>query len=212
MAISTSDAFETHLFEQASSALCGMTFPQIHPEAAKRGAPQSPSDVYALSFYLWAEEDDPRRMILDISFNTNARVEFCTPGPGKKYCASSAKEAKWNYAFWLQQPIASLGQDDLTASRRKSWMHGEGLLYTDEEAEVDFEATIERGDMIERRFWQLATHVAQRLHEKGVIAQVFSRPVPIIIHDLEYSDESIEATRSANPAGLAEEFLAGIQD
>jgi hypothetical protein len=210
MATSASDTFETHLFEQASVALGGVAFPPVHPEAAKRGKPQSPADVYALSFYLSGEDDDPRRMILEISFNTHARADCCAPGPGKQDCASSAQEAKWNYAFWLQEPIASIGQDDTpTASRREHWIRDEGLAYTDEEEDEDFAATVERGAEIERRFWQLATRVAKRLHETGVIARIFGRPIPIVIHDLEYSAESIEATRSANPAGLAAEYLAG---
>ena len=52
-------------------------------------------DVYAYSFLIYNDHDDPRKPVLTIGFNTlsNYQKEIIN--------ASGSEEAKWNYAFWL---------------------------------------------------------------------------------------------------------------
>jgi hypothetical protein len=52
-------------------------------------------DIYALSFYIYGYEDDPRFPILKFGYNTHANYETSIQ------IASDKCEAKWNYAFWL---------------------------------------------------------------------------------------------------------------
>ena len=40
----------------------------------------------------------------------------------------------------------------------------------------------------------------------------FPRPIPIVVHGLEYYDRIAMQTRSANPPGLAQEFENWIAD
>ena len=56
------------------------------------------------------------------------------------------------------------------------------------------------------------TAVANKLQSSGFIEGKFGRPIPIIIHDLEYPWYIIEATRKANPGGEADTFLAAMQE
>ena len=66
----------------------------------KRAIDRIPSaeveDIYALSFWHYGDEDDPEKPTLLVSFNTNANWQSSISG------ASDSEEAKWNFAFWLQ--------------------------------------------------------------------------------------------------------------
>ena len=62
------------------------------------------------------------------------------------------------------------------------------------------------GSDITAYFVDACVRIAQALHENGVIEQYFSRPIPILVHELEYYDEIAIQTRLANPPGLAKEF------
>jgi hypothetical protein len=84
------------------------------------------------------------------------------------------------------------------------------LNYTDEEEEADFDRTLELGERIEAEFRQTSARLGRRLHDDGVIAAKFGRPIPIIVHNLEYEDGTVQLTRAANPKGLADEFAAWV--
>jgi hypothetical protein len=43
-----------------------------------------------------------------------------------------------------------------------------------------------------------------------MITQILDRPVPILVHELEYYDQIAELTRNANPPGLADAFTTWI--
>jgi len=174
------------------------------------------ADIYAVSFYYSFDEDDPRQAVLSVGYNTNARWRACTPATGqppKWPIASDSDEAKWNYAFWLQDEgeACNIGGARADAAARKEWIQSLGLWWTDEQQEEDFDRTIELGDKIGERFVALCIAVARRLHDDGVIAQKFGRPVPILVHELEYHDEIAKATRQANPKNLAAEFEKWIK-
>lgn len=62
---------------------------------------QALGDIYAFSFYLYAEQDDPRMPVLIIGYNTNTHLNK------QLERASDDLEAKWNYALWLQNQIAA---------------------------------------------------------------------------------------------------------
>ena len=55
------------------------------------------------------------------------------------------------------------------------------------------------------------TAVAKKLQDSGFMKNKFGRPIPIIIHDLEYPWYIIEATKKANSHGEANMFLAAMK-
>ena len=178
--------------------------------------PDEPAaDVYALSFYRWALDDDPRMSVLSVGYNTDARRLSCTPTPGqpaKWPIASDPGEAKWNYAFWLQEEgeVCVIGESDEDEMACRAWIESRGWMYTDNEYEEDFEYAEAMADQITAGFVELCVSVAKRLHDEGVISTKFGRPVPIIVHELEYSDAIAEATDRANPLGVSAEFTRWV--
>lgn len=88
---------------------------------------------------------------------------------------------------------------------RQEWIESLGLAYSDDDKE-DFERYTQLADHITERFVALCVQVARALHDEGSITGKFGRPVPIIVHELEYYDEIADQTRTANPPGLTSDF------
>jgi hypothetical protein len=167
-----------HLYAGARDALAGIP-------AGER------SDIYVVSFFVYDEEDDSRRPTVTIGFNIEADVAS----------ASGDEEARWNYAFWRQNRLAvqlDADRDPEGARLREEWIRGEGLWYDDAEL---FD---ERGEPLTAAFVSLLEGVVQRLHE-GDIERIFSRTIPVLIHELEYYDEIAEQNLRANPPGVVPE-------
>lgn len=158
-------------------------------------------DIYALSFFIFDLDGDPRHPILQLGYNTLTRLKECTPS------ASGAEEAKWNYAFWLQNELTFIGEPDTEGGQLlEELLKGRGLWYSDEDEEADFDQCMRTGSGITAYFVDTCVRIARALHENGVIERQFSRPIPIVVHELEYHDAIAVQTRSANPPGLAQEF------
>src|SRR3954447_4615218 len=82
------------------------------------------SDVYVVSLFVYDEEDDPRYPTITVGFNTESRVAS-TAGD-----ASDEDEARWNFAFWLQNELAVIGARKLDpegAELRAQWIRDAGL-------------------------------------------------------------------------------------
>lgn len=180
--------FERFCYQEICSALASVE-------------PQGSPDIYALSFFINDVDDDPRYPVLQLGYNTLTRVAECTPS------ASDAEEARWNFAFWFQNELALVGQPG-TKGRQllEDWLKENGLWYSDEEEDIDFERCMRIASAITAYFIDACVRVARALHENGIIEQYFFRPIPILVHELEYYDEIALQTRSANPPGLATEF------
>ena len=56
---------------------------------------------------------------------------------------------------------------------------------------------------------ELGVAVAEEMHRTGLVREIFGRDLPIIIHELEYNDETAERTASANPQDLTADFGRG---
>ncbi len=190
--------FEDYIYKRASEGIVAIK-------------DKTAADIYALSFYHWADEDDPRKATLTVGYNTNARWRACTPAPGQEPdwpIASDSDEAKWNFAFWLQEKgeACVIGESRVDATARKAWIVSQKLWWTDKEQDEDFDRTLELGEQVMDRFVDVCINVAKRLHKDGIVAKKFGRPIPILVHELEYHDGIAEATRKANPKKLAKEF------
>jgi len=121
-------------------------------------------------------------------------------------------EAKWNYAFWLQNKEQVIGssyidnnEEDLM--RRKEWIKSLDLWYSDQEEEEDFEHAMEKGARITQQFVNICVRVAKQIYDESVIFEVFGKTVPMIVHELEYYDEIADQTERANPPGVMDEFV-----
>lgn len=167
--------------------------------------------IYVVSLFVYDEDDDPRRPTITVGFNTEADVEAATPGPGNEGdLAWDAEEARWNYAFYRQNKLVVICDSDLDAegaAHREAWARKSGYWYSDAEEAADFEATIERGEALTREFVHCAVDVARRLHGNGDITRIFGRPIPVLIHELEYYETIAAQNLAANPPGLVEDFV-----
>jgi hypothetical protein len=164
-------------------------------------------DVYVVSLFVYDEDDDPRLPTVTVGFNTEARVRETGED------AWDADEARWNFAFWLQNELGVLGdseRDPEGTALREAWLRGLGLWCEDED---DALAETEDGELaITAKFVELLVSIAQELHAEGTIARVFGRPIPVLIHELEYYDEIAEQNRRANPDGLADDFARWVEE
>ena len=158
-------------------------------------------DIYALSFYMSDIDDDPRQPVLQLGYNTRTQVAQSAAS------ASDAEEATWNYAFWLQNELTFVGEPGTQGAQLlQDLLQAKGLWYSDEDEAEHFDhCMLKAGDMT-ACFVDACVRVAQALHATGVIEQQFSRPVPIVVHGLEYYDAIALQTRLANPPGLTQAF------
>ncbi|MEV0399597.1 hypothetical protein [Actinoallomurus sp. NPDC050550] len=179
--------FNDHLQRTVTSALASV--PPI--EAA---------DIYAISFYLWNEDDDPQRPVLTLGYNTEAQVQqVLDSAHGRRY--PDPAEARWNYAYWLQNELAVVGdsiQDPDGATQRDEWIKGA--------------STADEHLWVTARFVEACTQLARHLHESGQIKQAIGQPAPVLVHELEYYEQIAQQTEVANPPGLAADFLAWVRE
>jgi len=166
-------------------------------------------DIYVLSFWKDNSDDDPRYPMITISYNTNKNVEL------EKDSASGEDEAKWNFAFWLQNDLLVIGGDE--DNDLKEWFQTEDLYYTNEqldEAEEDddeWDELLLLDERMQSLFMDVIIEISNRLHREGVISCKFGKDIPVIIHELEYYDLPVTWTKRGNPENLITEFLGWVQ-
>jgi uncharacterized protein YwqG len=161
-------------------------------------------DIYAISFFIYDESDDPRQPQVHLSYNTLSEW--------KKNCkrGKDRREMKWSFAWWLQDFKAiiatfvrdgeSMAPDREGITLRTDWLSSGGFDGSDDEPYGD------RAPAMTLAFVAICVRVAQRLHEDGVITGKFGRTIPILVHELEIYDQIIQQTRDANPPGATDEF------
>lgn len=188
--------FQAHLRTLATRAISSI--PAVDAE-----------DIYVISFFFDNEKDDPRQPTLTIGYNTEAQFRRTIAD------ASDQAEARWNYAFWLQNELTVIGdraRDPDGAAARHQWISELGLWY-DEPTHPDDWMTIvgPTAALIEANFNQACVQLARHLHDDGVIESTIGKPVPVILHELEYYEGIARRTEAANPPGLADDFTAWVR-
>lgn len=169
-------------------------------------------DVYAFSCWLDFDRSSYTHFAITLSYNTMTRWQEQIEH------ASSSDEAKWNYAFWLQEPMAVITStawepnEEEVARLVTSYLKKERLYIDEEKAEAIFEEEDEGSPAYERltarleerdaRILAAVSEAVRRLHTEGILANVCGQALPVIIHDLEYSPEIEEVNRQANPPEL----------
>ena len=175
--------------------------------------------IYAVSFFIYDQEDDPRLPTLTIGYNTEDRVQqvlTAQPGSGAGRPSDEA-EARWNYAFWLQNELTVIGdrtRDPAGARLCQAWIKGNGWWFSEPDgtADEDWAHVLAAGERITSNFVGLCVRTARQLHADGVIKQTFGRPLPVLVHELEYYGQIADQTENANPPGLAEAFTTWIRN
>lgn len=157
-------------------------------------------DIYVVSWFVYDEDDDPRRPTITVGFNTDTNVAAMA-------VMGDEDEARWNYAFFPQNELDVLfrsGADPDGAAVRDQAMGAAGYTFPNDDATVREVTTP----------WFIANTVfaARRLHDSGDIDRVFGRPIPVIVHELEYYDQIAMQNLAANPPGLADEFIHWCRD
>jgi len=159
-------------------------------------------DIYTFSFWVYKVDDDPRSPALTIGFNTNSNLQAQISN------ASDELEAKWNFAYWLQNEIASIGttSDSIGRVKISTWITDLGLNYSDEEKDEDFDSCMERGEKISEGFINMLIDIVKTHH--------CSKPseLPILIHELEYNDRIRDQNIRANGKEKVKEFSKWIND
>lgn len=162
-------------------------------------------DTYAISFYYYIENDDLRFPTIHVSYNTNHQYKKEIKN------ASSEAEAKWNFAFWLQDELLRIG--GLDNALLNNWFKETPYYYSEEEDQKSlddedlFDDLFELGDAFDNEFIEAIILLTKRVFDEKIIDTIFGKQIPIIIHDLEYYEEPIDWTIRANPTGLVDEFL-----
>lgn len=190
-------AFSDMVFQKTAAALAGLS-------------EETRDDVYALSFWLYGGNE--WLPSLSVSYNT---CQQFVKRQGETH--NQDDEAKWNYAYWLQDEAELLGVDAYRNNQElQAWLENAPFAYTEEQYEAMFDNDDENeGEDIDDKsneFYQafVKTQIAvvQRLFAEGVIARTFGKNIPVLVHELEYYDVPLAWTERANPKGLADEFLS----
>lgn len=189
----------------ASTSLAGSLALPI--EAALRAIPKElRSSIYVVSFFVCDDEDDPRRPTLTVGYNTIERWKASIPA------ASDFAEAKWNFAFWLQNELIKFGGDSSSgAALVGAWVASTGLSYSDAEEDADFEACLERGGQITEAFVQECCEIVRLLHASGAVTEIFGRSIPVLVHELEVYEGIAAQNEAVNPPGVCAEFAQWVR-
>nr|WP_300821575.1 hypothetical protein [uncultured Acetatifactor sp.] len=143
-------------------------------------------DIYAISLYVFNEEDDPCRPVAVFGYNTERQVQKSITE------AADEQEARWNYAFWLQNHEMCLGRDE-TAEDIRKWI-----------TELEWEGE----DAISFKFVNLLVAVVQGIHASGLLKEKFGREIPVLIHELEYHEKISQQNIEANGEALDRDFVS----
>lgn len=165
------------------------------------------ADIYALSFLIDCLDDDLRRISVILGYNTIKHYKESIPD------ASDKDEAKWNYAFWPENELLVVGGDNPVF---QEWVRQcPGYCSVEEESQLKGQERKDSQQMIFEigdRFEELIIPILRKLHEDGTILKKFGRDIPVLLHELEYSDETIEWAKATNPNGQAKEFIKWIRN
>ena len=169
--------------------------------------------IYAISFFVYSNEAYEFKNFTNvstwaISYNTEADCEGAGP----------LDEERWNYAFWRQDETSIIDIDEpneCTESLYK-WYAEQGIEnigFEDMENMYDEEYNyIGKGPVGHYELIEIAANVAKKLQEEGFVIKQFKKPIPIIIHGLEWAWYDIEATQKANPNGEADTYICAMKE
>lgn len=169
--------------------------------------------IYAISFFVYSNES------YEYDGYSNVTTFFVSYNT-ESDCAGTDElsEERWNYAYWRQDeiPIIDVEGENEGIKILFDWYAENGINnigFEDYDACYDSEMRyVGKGPVGYYELLLEITAVAKRLQDSGFVKNKFGKPIPIIIHDLEYPWYIMEATRNANPHGEADMFLAAMKE
>ena len=165
-------------------------------------------DIYAISFFVYSNEAYEYNGYSNVtSFAVSYNTENDCNG------ADELSEERWNYAFWRQDetPIIDPDSENEGIKILFDWYKENGIVNIGYENYDDMQH-IGNGPVGYYELLSEITDVAKRLQDSGFVKNKFGKPIPIIIHDLDYSLDLIEATKKANQNGEADVFIAAMEE
>lgn len=157
-------------------------------------------EIYAISLFVYNENDNPCKPTVTLGYNTETQVKEVLA------IASDGQEARWNYAFWLQNDFLCFGSGE-TAKEVKNWLAMKQLpYYEDDDGAWNEDAAYDQTEEITKQFIEELIEVVTEIHQSGFLSQKFGRELPILIHELEYYGEIAEQNIKANGRELVEDF------
>lgn len=165
-------------------------------------------DIYAISFFIYSNEA--------FTYNEFSNItEFSISYNTEKDCSGADinSEERWNYAFWRQNEINitdSEGQKVLFQWYKENGIDNIGYEDRSNSYDANYKY-IGKGPVGYYELLTVVSDVANKLQNENYIVNKFGKPLPIIIHDLEYSWYVIEATKNANPKGEANQFIEAMR-
>jgi hypothetical protein len=198
--------FETYLKDRIRDALENLS-------------PEDAADAYVVSLFVYDEEDDPKFPTVTVSINTEAQVRLSTnppedfAKPNEWWTPTDESEARWNFAFWTQTPLAIIADsssDPRGAQLRRDWFGDMGLPVDLDWRDVGDDEADALASRFTKMFVDLMVSTVKSLHQAGVVETIFGRPIPLVIHELEYYDAIAEQNVRANGRDLAGGLVAWI--
>ena len=169
-------------------------------------------NIYAISFFVCANEAYEYNGYSNITkFSVSYNTEDDCSGAGE------LSEERWNYAFWRQNETPIIEADDENEGIKIlfAWYEENGIDnigYEDHDDCYDNKMRyIGKGPVGYYELLSEIIAVAKKLQDTGFIKNKFDKPIPIIIHDLEYPWYIIEATQKANSNGEADMFFTAMK-
>lgn len=137
-------------------------------------------DIYAVSLFV-DEDDNPT---VTLGYNTKSQVK-------ESLEETDEQEARWNYAFWLQN---------------EEFIFGEGKTKKDV---MDWiaENNLEDEEEITEAFVDVLIQIVKEIHKEKVLTKKFGHELPILIHELEYYEKIAIQNEKANGKYLPKEFV-----
>ena len=161
----------------------------------------SENDIYAISLFVCDDNDNPCKPTVTLGYNTELKVKQELPE------AEDENEARWNYAFWLQNEEFCFGTNE-TASDVRKWIEDKGFSYYEDDSPVwEDDAAYNEAEEITKAFISELTHIVADIHKSEILTAKFGKEIPILIHELEYYDEIAKQNIEANGEELVKEFV-----
>lgn len=170
------------------------------------------NEIYAISFFVYSNEAYKYNGYSNV---TKFAVSYNTESDCN--CTGELSEERWNYAFWRQDemPIIDVDNENEGIKILFDWYKEnciDNIGYEDCSACYDDEMRyIGKGPVGYYELLSEITVVAKRLQDSGFVKNKFGKPIPIIIHDLEYTWYVIDATKKVNSNGEADAFFATMK-
>lgn len=164
-------------------------------------------DIYAVSLFVQDFCDNPCEPTVTLGYNTEQQYKKTIA------IASCEEEARWNYAFWLQNHELVFGQNE-TRGVVEKWIASNGLPYfpcVDYDFDIPDDTDDKLLSQITNNFVDTLIDVVKNLHESGFIKDKFSKEIPIIIHELEYYNKIAEQNIKANTLPIVNDFVNFIR-